>query len=82
MTPLPVDDALKAWTNAFNIAGDQSKREQAQVHLARVKMLAGRYPEARAHLSAVTNEGSFVLKSNLLLRIEEREKSEPAPNKN
>jgi len=77
LTPLPFDDALKAWTNALAIASDQNKRELAHVHLARLKMLAGRIAEARAQLNNVTNQECFVLKSNLLLRIKEREKTEP-----
>ena|ERR1041385_330537 len=75
LTPLPFEQALAAWTNALSIAPDETKRQLACVHLARLKMLSGRLAEAQAHLASVTNQECSQLKSNLLLRIEEREKT-------
>ncbi len=72
--PLPTEDALRSWTNALLIAQDEIDRENVHLHLARIKMLAGRYPEARAQLSAVTNEHCLELKTRLIRNIEEREK--------
>jgi len=80
LKPLPADDALKAWTNAVKRAHNELEREEVYVHLARVKMLAGRLREARAQLIAVTNENSAQLKANLLRRIEERENPARATN--
>jgi phosphoribosyl-AMP cyclohydrolase len=46
--PLRTNDALVAWTNTLHIAHDDIEREGVYIHLARIKMLAGRYAEARA----------------------------------
>jgi len=53
--PLRTNDALMAWTNALQIAHDDNEREGVLIHLARVKIAAGFYDEAQAHLDAVTN---------------------------
>jgi Tfp pilus assembly protein PilF len=76
LKPLPVNDALQAWTNALGIAHEEADREDACVHLARVKMLAGRFAEARSQLGAVTNETRLKAKANLLHNLEEREKAQ------
>jgi hypothetical protein len=44
--PLRTNDALAAWTNAL---------QGVYIHLARIKIAAGRFDEARAQLAAVTN---------------------------
>src|SRR5262249_49780387 len=53
--PTRVEDALKAWTNTLAIAHDQIEREGVYLHMARIKLHAGRFDEARGHLNAVTN---------------------------
>src|ERR1039458_5982830 len=53
--PLRTNDALGAWTNALQIAHDDNEREGVYIHLARIKMAAGRFAEAHAHLNDVTN---------------------------
>jgi tetratricopeptide (TPR) repeat protein len=53
--PLRTNDALAAWTNVLQIAGDERQRQQVHIHLARLKMAASRFAEARAHLGAVSN---------------------------
>jgi tetratricopeptide (TPR) repeat protein len=53
--PLRTNDALTAWTNALNLCKDENEREGVQLHLARVKISAGFYDQAQAHLNAVTN---------------------------
>ena len=63
--PLRTNDALVAWTNALQIAHDDVEREGVYIHLARIKMLAGRYAEARAQLDVVTNETYASLKHTL-----------------
>lgn len=73
VAPLPADDALNAWTNALKVASNGSEREIVCLHLARVKMLAGKSSEARAQLSAVTNDVAG--KAVLLQHIAEREKN-------
>jgi len=63
--PLRTNDALVAWTNALNIATTEAERAGVQIHLARVKISAGFYDEARAHLASVTNIEYAILKSRL-----------------
>src|ERR1019366_7746526 len=53
--PLRTNDALGASTNALQIAHDDNEREGVYIHLARIKMVVGRFAEARAHLNDVTN---------------------------
>jgi tetratricopeptide (TPR) repeat protein len=72
--PVRTDDALRAFTNALNIAHDEIEREGVYIHLARFKMNAGRFNEARAHLNAVTNEMYAALKDRLARNVESKEK--------
>jgi tetratricopeptide (TPR) repeat protein len=53
--PLRTNDALAAWTNALRVAHNEAEREGIYIHLARVKIAAGLFDEARAQLAAVTN---------------------------
>lgn len=71
--PLRTNDALTAWTNALKIAGNDVEREGVFIHLARIKMAAGRFAEARAQLDAVTNDVYDVLKNQLERNLEIRE---------
>ena len=71
--PLRTDEALKAWTNAYNIARDDIEREGVQMHFARIKLLSGRFDEARSHLGSVTNAMYRDLKSRLERNLNERE---------
>ena len=71
--PLRTNDALVAWTNTLQIAHDDIEREGVYIHLARIKMLAGRYAEARAQLDAVTNTMYSDLKDTLEHAITQRE---------
>ncbi|HSU54841.1 MAG TPA: hypothetical protein VLT36_12340, partial [Candidatus Dormibacteraeota bacterium] len=73
VTPLPYDHALQAWTNAINLARQERDLHDSYVHLARVKMLAGQFNEARAQLALVTNESCLQAKTNLLKNIQQRE---------
>jgi len=85
--PLPVEAALHAWTNALKVAHEETDQEDVHIHLARVKMLAGRFDEARAQLEGVTNQASLNAKTTLLHNLEERQKGErptetkPTPNR-
>jgi tetratricopeptide (TPR) repeat protein len=71
--PTRVEDALKAWTNALSIAHDQIEREGVYLHFARIKLHAGRFAEARAHINAVTNQMYGELKSRLIRNLNEQE---------
>jgi tetratricopeptide (TPR) repeat protein len=78
--PPRTEEALKAWTNALNIANDQIEREGVYLHLARVKLHVGRFDEARGHLQAVTNSMYTVLKERLARNIVEKEAARKATN--
>ena len=68
--PTRTDDALRAWTNALAIAHDEIERQGVYIHFARLKWLAGRTNQARAHLNAVTNEMYAELKRRLLRNLD------------
>lgn len=67
------DDALLAWKYALKIARDDIEREGVQVHLARLKLNAGQFDEARGHLNLVTNAMYHELKQRVLRNLETRE---------
>ncbi|MGD0743593.1 MAG: tetratricopeptide repeat protein [Verrucomicrobiota bacterium] len=71
--PLRTNDALAAWTNALQTAHNDAEREGIYIHLARVKIAAGRFAEARAHLVAVTNSIYAGLKDRVERSLIERE---------
>ncbi len=77
--PLRTNDALVAWTNALNIAHDDTEREGVYIHLSRIKMAAGRYAEARAQLDAVTNPMYADLKTRLERAVAQRENAATNP---
>jgi tetratricopeptide (TPR) repeat protein len=78
--PTRTEDALRAWTNAWNVANDQVEREGVHLHFARLKMNAGRFDEARAHIASVTNVMYADLKKRLVRNLEEREKEAKSTN--
>lgn len=79
--PLRADEALKAWTNAFKLARDDIEREGVHTHFARMKSMAGRFAEARAHLQIVTNTMYADLKRRLERSIVEKEAEAAGTNK-
>jgi tetratricopeptide (TPR) repeat protein len=78
--PLPTQQALTAWTNALRLAQDEAEREGVYIHFARLKLLARRFDEARAHLAVVTNEAYADVKRRLVRNLEEREAQATATN--
>ena len=76
--PLRTNDALVAWTNAMTVAHTDGEREGVQLHLARVKIAAGFYDEAQAHLDSVTN----AIYSDLKRRLERSLKDHEFPATN
>ena len=76
--PLRTNDALMAWTNALNIAHDDTEREAVYIHLARIKIAAGRFAEAQAQLDAVTNSQYDKLKELLEKTMATRKKGGPS----
>ncbi len=71
--PPRAEDALRAWTNAFKLAGDDEEREGVHTHFARIKIKAGQFSEARGHLNSVTNEMYAELKTRLNRVLKEAE---------
>jgi tetratricopeptide (TPR) repeat protein len=71
--PYRTNDALVAWTNALQIAGDEAQREGVYLHLARLKIAFGRFDEARALLAAVTNEDLSAMQKRLVRNLAYRE---------
>ena len=63
--PMRTNDALAAWTNCLSISKDDNEREGVLIHLSRVKIAAGRFAEAQAHLDTVTNPVFAGLKERL-----------------
>jgi tetratricopeptide (TPR) repeat protein len=72
--PLRAEEALRAWTNTLAIAHDDIEREGVYLHLARIKLAAGRFDEARQHVNSVTNEAYADLKQRLTHNLNEQEK--------
>lgn len=71
--PPRTEEALRAWTNTFNLAHDDIEREGVHTHFARVKGQAGRFAEAHGHLSAVTNPMYADLKNRLERSLKEKQ---------
>lgn len=71
--PPRAEDALRAWTNAFSLATDDQDREGVHTHFARIKIKAGRFAEAQAHLNSVTNEMYAELKGRLIRVLKDAE---------
>ena len=76
--PLRTNDALLAWTNAMKLAHTDAEREGVHLHLARVKIAAGIYDEARGHLAAVTNAAYTDMKNRLIRSLADHEHPEAA----
>ncbi len=72
-------DAINAWEYALKIADDDVQREGVQIHLARIKINAGQFDEARAHLDAVTNS-IYLETRNLLTRNLDKKLNEHPAN--
>ena len=78
--PLRTNDALGAWTNALQIAHDDNEREGVYIHLARIKIAAGRFAEARAQLKEVTNAAFADPRHRLERNLTERENATANPD--
>ncbi len=78
--PMRTDEALRAWTNALQLASDEIEREGVYVHFARIKTMAGRYEEAHGHLNAVTNDKYAELKRRVSRTLTDREHAAKGTN--
>ncbi len=66
-------EALVAWEYTLKVASCQVERESVFLNLARIKLNAGRFDEARQHLNAVTNEVHMMIKNRLIRNLLEKE---------
>jgi len=80
MKPMHTEEALHAWTNALQIAHDEIEREGVCLHFARIKLMAGRFAEAQAHLNTVTNDMYTDLKRRLQRNLNERQHGDKSTN--
>ena len=71
--PFRTNDALVAWTNALKTAHNDVEREGVELHLARTKINAGYFDQARAHLAGVTNDAYGELKRRLTRSLADHE---------
>lgn len=78
--PFRPNDALRAWTNALNLAQNEVDREGVYIHFARVNIMAHHFAEARAILNNVTNETYADLRNRVARSLEEREKAAISSN--
>jgi tetratricopeptide (TPR) repeat protein len=67
--PFRTNDALVAWTNAFNLARDDIERQGVHVHFARINWLIGRTNLASAHLDDITNEMYAEIKGRIVRNL-------------
>lgn len=66
-------EALAAWQDAVKAASDDFEREGVYLHLARVHIGAGQFPQARTNLSLVRDARYDVLKNRLTRSLEEKQ---------
>lgn len=69
--------AIPAWEHTLALASDSLQREGVLIHLARNKFIAGRYTDARADLTHVTNEVYQAIRRRILRNIDDREGGHP-----
>jgi len=74
--PIRHNEALAAWEQTLKIASTDEQREGIYLHLARIKLDAGRFDEVRTHLNNVTNVMYAELKRRLVRNLAEREGKE------
>jgi tetratricopeptide (TPR) repeat protein len=78
--PTRFKEALEAWNYALKVAKGPEEREGARIHLARFKMMEGKFVEARQQLAPVTNAMYAELKRRLLKNIDLKETQEQGTN--
>lgn len=71
--PPRLEEALKAWDYTLSKARDDYERQGVQIHLARFKINAGKFGEARTHLSLVTHADYGDLKERVTTTLARKE---------
>ncbi len=70
--PSRLEEAVRAWEHALQVADDPVQREGVHIHLARHFILQERFGEARQQLALVTNAVYQALKDRLTRNLEAR----------
>ncbi len=78
--PFRTEEALNFWTNTLKIADSEVEKEGVYLHLARIKLHAGRFDQARRQLTGVTNETLLELKGLLTHNIDDQQTKARATN--
>ena len=73
--PMRYDEAVKAWEYTLSKARDDMERQGVQLHLARFKLNAGKFDEARAHLDLVKDTQYDEVKGRVLSTLQRKEKA-------
>jgi len=71
--PLRTNEALLAWTYTLGLARDAIERQGVLIHMARIRILAGQFDQARALLEKVTEPALADLKARVERNLRERE---------
>lgn len=71
--PVRSAEALAAWEAALKIAGTETERQGVYLHLARFKLNAGRFDDARRDLARVTEDVYAALKKRLERNLDKQE---------
>jgi len=72
--PQRFEEAVKAWEYTLSKARDDMERQGVQLHLARFKLNAGKFDEARTHLSLVKDPQYDEVKGRVVKTLERKEK--------
>lgn len=71
--PLRTNEALLAWTYTLGLARDAVERQGVLIHMARIRIMAGQFDQARALLEKVTEPSLADLKARVERNLRERE---------
>lgn len=73
--PIRYEEAVKAWEYTLSKARDDMERQGVQLHLARFKLNAGKFDEARAHLDLVKDAQYSDIKERVQSTLQRKEKA-------
>jgi tetratricopeptide (TPR) repeat protein len=76
-----VESGMRAWTNAYRLAGTDVEREGVRLHFARWQIRAARWTEARTNLDLVSDSSLNDLKSRLERNWKEKQNPVPESEK-
>ncbi|MSU36028.1 MAG: hypothetical protein EXS36_13185 [Pedosphaera sp.] len=71
-----IHEALASWTNAWKLVGGPVEEQGVKIHIARWKIRAKRFQEARVLLSGVTNEVYLQVRNRIERNISAKERAD------